>query len=97
MARHVFNIDGGNFLTTMGASWFISYSFYCYKDKSHMNWQKIPTYKSRISTFNRTERYHKFWYGKILEMDDRNLNKNEIDLYAIEIKTMAKELLTTKL
>jgi hypothetical protein len=97
MARHSFNFDGGNYLTRIGASWFISYSFYCYKDKSHMNWQKVSTYKFRISVFNRTKNYHKFWYGKILEMDNHNLNRNEIDLDAIEIKNMTKKLLGTKL
>jgi len=49
MARHTFNFDGGGYLTTMGASWFISCSFYCYKDKTHINWQKVSTYRSRIS------------------------------------------------
>ena len=96
MPVHTFNFDGGRELMRMGASWFISYSFYCYKDKSHMNWQKVPTYRFRISVFNRTERYHRFWYGKIFEMDDRKLETNKIDLNAIEIKSMTKKILAMK-
>jgi len=93
MARHIFNFEGGDDLTTMGASWFVSYSYYCYKDKSHTNWQKIKTENSRISVFNRTGKYHKFWLGKILEMNDCNLNKNKIGLDAKEIKKMVNLLL----
>jgi len=94
MARHTFNFEGGDELTTMGASWFVSYSFYYYKDKSHMNWQNISTCELRINVFNRTKNYHEFWFGKILEMNDSNLDKNEIGLNAENIKEMAKILLT---
>jgi len=97
MARHIFNFEGGNELTTMGASWFVSYSFYYYKDKSHINWQNIPTYQSRISVFNRTKNLHEFWFGKILEMKNSNLDKNEIGLDAEKIKEMAKILLNKEL
>jgi len=93
MARHIFNFDGGEALTTMGASWFVSYSFYYYKNKSHTNWQNTSTCESRISVFNRTKNYHEFWFGKILEMNDINLNKNEIGLDAKEIKDMVNVLL----
>ena len=93
MARHIFNFEGGDELTTMGASWFVSYSFYYYKDKSHMDWQKISTYPSRINVFNRTKAHHEFWFGKILEMNNRNLDKNEIGLDAEKVKEMARILL----
>ena len=93
MAGHIYNFEGGDKLTKMGASWFVSYSFYFYKDKSHMNWQRISTFQLRIGVFNRTKKYHEFWLGKILEMNNRNLNKNEIGLYAEKIKEMAKILL----
>jgi hypothetical protein len=33
MARNAFNFEGGEELVTMGASWFVSYSYYCYRDK----------------------------------------------------------------
>jgi hypothetical protein len=93
MTRHIFKFDGGDDLTTMGASWFVSYLFYYCKDKSHVNWQKISTDQSRISVFNRTKNFHKYWLEKILEMNNHNLNKNEIGLNAKEIKEMVKVLL----
>ena len=97
MARHTFNFEGGVELTTMGASWFVSYSFYYYKDKSHMDWKKISTYQHRISVFNRTKNHHKYWFGKILEMNNRNLDKNKIGLGAEKLKKMAKILLNKEL
>jgi len=93
MARHCFSFEGGCDLTTMGATWFVSYSFYQYKDKSHMNWENVSTYDSRISVFNNTKNYHRFWLEQILEMNDKRLNMNEIDLKAKETKEMAKVLL----
>jgi len=93
MARHTFNFEGGDELTTMGASWFVSYSFYYYKDKSHMNWQEILTYQSRINVFNRTKNFHVFWFERILEMNNSNLDKNEIGLSADKVKEMANILL----
>jgi len=94
MANHIFDFDGGRELTTMGASWFVSYSLYFYKDKSHLNWKNIPTYQTRINVFSRTKNYHQYWLMQILEMNDTNLNKNEIGLDAEEIKKIAKELIT---
>jgi hypothetical protein len=35
MAGHDFNFEGGHYLTRMGATWFVSYSYYCDIDKSH--------------------------------------------------------------
>jgi len=93
MARHTFNFEGGDELTTMGASWFVSYSFYYYKDKSHKNWQNITTYPSRINVFNRTKNLHEVWFERILEMNNSNLDKNEIGLSADKVKEMAKILL----
>jgi len=93
MARHCFNFDGGCDLTTMGAIWFVSYSFHVYINKSHMNWKNVTTCDSRISVFNNTKNYHKFWLQKILEMNDNRLNTNKIGLKAEKTKEMAKLLL----
>jgi len=94
MAGNDFNFKGGDKLRRMGASWFVSYSFFTYKDKSHTNWEKISTCQARVSVFNRTKDYHEFWLGKILEMDDKRLNTNEIGLDAKKVKEMAQILLT---
>ena len=93
MARHTFNFDGGDELTTIGASWFVSYSYYKIIDPSHTNWNKVTTHKSRISRFDVTTKYHKYWLGKIMDMNDKRLNKNEISLSSIDIKKMAMEIL----
>ena len=93
MSRHNFNFDGGEYLTKMGASWFISYSYWLYIDKTKTNWEKVLTYSSRISVFNRSKKHHNFWLKQILLMNDKNLNKNSIELNAIEVKEMAKTIL----
>jgi hypothetical protein len=93
MAGHAFNFDGGEELGRMGASWFVSYSFYVNKDESHINWKNVSTSASRINVFNRTRNYHEFWLKQVLDMNDEKLNTNEIGLNAKETKRMAKVLL----
>lgn len=93
MARHVFTFQGGGDLTTMGASWFVSYCYYKKIKSIHFNWQKPSTYKSRISVFNKTQNLHKYYLERILEMDITNLNSNKIGLSGSQIKEMAKEIL----
>jgi hypothetical protein len=93
MARHTFTFQGGEELTTMGASWFVSYCYYKKIKPTHLNWRKPSTSTNRISVFGRTQNMHKFYLERVLEMDITNLNKNRIDLSGIQIKEMAKELL----
>ena len=92
MGRHVFNFDGGSDLTTMGATWFVSYLYWLHIDKEANNWERVSTRDSRRNIFNRTRKYHQFWIGQILNMDETKLNRNEIGLTALEIKRMAKEV-----
>jgi len=96
MARHIFNFDGGNQLTTISATWFVSYLFYELEDKTHKNWKKVSNFQSRINTFNRTREYHKYWLQQVLNMNDKRLSTNTINLKPTEIKTMAKKLLMKK-
>jgi hypothetical protein len=97
MCRHLFDFDGGEYLTTMGASWFVSYAYYTHIDKTHDNWNRnIETVQQRTGVFNRTEGYHKFWLEKFLEMDEKRLGKNKIGLAPKQVKEMAKELLELK-
>jgi len=93
MARHPFNFEGGEELTTMGATWFVSYLYHKKCDPSHTNWNKIKTCSSRKSVCEKTAQYHKFWLRKILDMDDARLNTNTICLKSPEIKRMTKALL----
>jgi hypothetical protein len=93
MSGHPFNFAGGEDLATMGASWFVSYHYHGTIDPSHENWRTVPTYKNRISVFNRTKEYHLFWLEQVLNMNDDNLEKNEIGLTGSQIKQMARALL----
>ncbi len=93
MARHTFNFDGGEKLTTMGAVWFVSYCWYNKVDKTHLNWKNISTYTTRISVYRITEAYHNYWLEKIIQMNENNLNKNTIGLKGHEVINMAKKLL----
>ena len=92
MARHPFLFAGGEYLTTIGAAWFISYMWYNKVDKSHTNWKRVSTYNNRISTYNHTGSYHTFWLAQIVSMSARNLDKNTLGLRGYEIINMAKEL-----
>ena len=91
--NHYFNFDGGEHLRKMCATWFVSYSFYSLRNKAHKNWERVKTHKSRISTFKRTTKYHKFWLQQVLNMDDSKLNANELGLKAVQVKLMASVLL----
>ncbi|MBR3885431.1 MAG: hypothetical protein IKJ33_03080 [Clostridia bacterium] len=90
---HSFNFKGGHLLSNMGASWFVSFCYYENVDKNHINWAFISTVDNRMSTFKRSLKYHRFWLEQILEMNDKNLEKNTIDLTAEQIKCMAMELI----
>ena len=93
MGRHVFNFEGGDDLTTMGATWFVSHCYYNHIDRNHRNWENVSTASSRASVYSRTNHYHKFWLNEILKMSDANLSKNSLHLNASEVKRMARELL----
>ena len=92
--RHIFRLDGGDDLTTMGASWFVSYCYYKTISPNHTNWNKIKTASNRISVFSGTKHYHKYWLQEVLKMSDSNLNKNSLGLKAQQIKQMAEEILS---
>ena len=96
MARHTFQFEGGDDLTTMGASWFVSYAYYYNVDQKHTNWNRISTFQGRISAFNRTKNLHHFWLEQIANMKDENLNRNMLGLKAGDIKGMVKTLLKGK-
>lgn len=94
MARHVFNFENGDILTTMGASWFVSYAYYLYVDRKHTNWQEVPTHQNRASVFSSSKKFHRFFLTKISQMNETNLSKNTLGLKGTKIKQMANEILT---
>lgn len=86
--------DAEKKLRSMGATWFVSYAFYNYCDKSHRNWEKAETLQPRFSSYNNGQKYIKIWLNKVLEMNDNNLRKNQIDLEPADIKRMAREVIS---
>ena len=96
MTNHDFNFEGGEYLTKMGASWFISYMYYKKIDNKHSNWRNVKTAENRISMFNKTLQYHKFWLEQIIKMDVIKLSTNIIGLSGTEVVRMASELLKIK-
>ena len=93
MADHGFSFSGGKILSQIGATWFVSYSYYENIDKSHLNWKKISTVTTRISKYHSGKEYHKVWLNEVLRMNPINLNKNTIGLDAQQVKMMAQEIL----
>ena len=93
MAAHNFNFEGGDILTGMGASWFVSYAYYEKIARTHRNWDRVATTQPRISKYNKGRKYHEYWLKEVLAMNPANLNKNTIGLKAEETQRMAKYLL----
>ena len=93
MSAHNFPFEGGEILTGMGASWFVSYAYYEKVDPTHRNWAKVSTTQPRISKYNKGRPYHKVWLQEVLTMNPTNLNKNTIGLEAEQTKAMAKAIL----
>lgn len=83
---HDFNFEGGHLLSKIGASWFVSYSYYLTIDKSHINWSLVKTASLRKSKYNQSKEFHKIWLEQISMMSDTNLAKNTIKLSPLQIK-----------
>ena len=91
--KHYFNFDGGDNLSQMGATWFVSYAYYKNIDKNHNAWMNTKTVQTRINCYNKTQIYHAFWLKKILLMDNKRLNTNSLNIDAETTKTMAMRIL----
>jgi len=91
--RHTFSFEGGEQLTTIGATFFVSYLYHRHVDSNHQNWSSIKTQQSRISTINRSERYHKIWLNNIGRMSEAKLNRNTLGLDGVAVKKMARAIL----
>ncbi len=87
--RHIFSFEGGDKLTTIGATFFVSYLYYQHVDSTHKNWASTKTQHSRISTINSSRQYHCIWISHIQYMSDSNLNRNSLGLKGPTIKKMA--------
>ena len=90
---HAFSCYGGKLLQRMGASWFISFAYHKYIDAKHLNWNRVAT-KMRISVYDKSFSYHRYWLDKVMSMDDKLLKTNKIGLTAIQVKDMAKKVMS---
>ncbi|CAM4109725.1 hypothetical protein [Pseudoalteromonas byunsanensis] len=90
--RHTFSFEGGEQLTTIGATFLVSYLYHRYIDSEHDNWTKIKTKESRISVIRRNEHHHKTWLRHIENMKAANLNRNTLGLHGPEILEMTKAI-----
>jgi len=91
--RHSFNFMGGDDLTTMGASWFVSYAYYEYIDKTHLNWKNVGTWKNRLSVYQRTRALHKYWMQEVTKMEIDRLSNNRLGIPGIVVQKMALALI----
>lgn len=91
--RHTFTFEGGEQLTTIGATFFVSYLYYLHVDPTHRCWDSIKTKTSRISTVNGSRQYHRAWLERVGQMSDANLSKNSLGLDGGKVKAMARAVL----
>ena len=90
---HAFAFYGGEQLNKMGAVWFVSYAYHEHIDATHLTWRRVSTARTRAKRFSNTFSYHRYWLDKIMSMDSRRLEKNEIGLTALEVKRMAEAVM----
>lgn len=93
MGYRSFPFAGGEILTEIGATWFVSFAYYEKIDKTHNNWERVKTKYSRISNYHKGAQYHRDWLVEVLSMNPDALNTNTIGLEASQTKKMAKILL----
>ena len=94
--RHTFTFEGGEQLTTIGATFFVSYSCHLHVDPAHRHWESIKTKTSRISTINNSRQYHCAWLERVSQMSDANLSKNTLGLDGAKVKAMARAILEVR-
>lgn len=82
-------------LARMGAWWFVSYTYYLHKDRTHFNWRAVKTESTRRAVYNKTREYHVYWLVEVLDMQNLDVHGNSGNLTSGEVKKMAKELLDT--
>ena len=92
-ASHEFAFYGGRLLSSMSASWFVSYAYHEHVDAAHENWNRTATAIGRIRRYNNTFSYHRYWLDKVMTMNDLNLARNEIGLTPREVKDMANAVM----
>ena len=91
-----FNCNGGQILSRIGASFFISYLYYLKVDTNHKAWDSFKNKSvktTRIKLINRYSIYYKDWVNYIIDVITPSpLIRNTIGLTDMEVVDMAKEL-----
>ena len=101
LTNHDFNFEGGEKLSKMGASWFISYLYHIKVDPEHQNWAILKTHGGRRSVFEQTEKeyttkgvpMHVHYVKQICSMSASCLSTNRIQIPGNRVIDMAEELL----
>ena len=93
MKDHSFNFEGGDILRKIGASWFVSYSYYMYCDKHQKNWENTASLNLRLSYYKQGKSFHYQWLKYAVTMSASKLNGNRLGLSGEEIIEMAKKVL----
>ena len=91
-----FKCNGGQILSRIGASFFISYLYYLKLDATHKAWDTFKNKslkKTRIKLINRYSIYYKDWVNYIIDVIVPSpLQRNKIGLTDAEVVDMAKKL-----
>ena len=91
--QHNYNFDGGDILTQMGASWFVSFKYYLEIDRKHENWCNCKSVETRKSNFENSYEFHDYWLKQILKMSEARLSKNKLGLSGRDVIKMATVIL----
>ena len=92
---HDFAFVGGDVLSKIGATWFVSFAYYETVDPSHRNWARVKTSANRQSTFQHSRQYHRVWLEQVARMNPSLLDRNTIGIAARDCKAMALAVLRT--
>ena len=88
--RSYYKVAGGEHLTRISASWFVSYMYCLKEDKTHSNWENVSDPINRASRCDNNRAYHKIWINEIVGMNPKQLQRNKIGLTGQEVLDMAK-------
>lgn len=95
LMRHGFEFAGGDMLTTIGVTWFVSFAYCESVDRSHRNWERVTTAANRKATFERSREYHRLWLEEVAHMNPKQLSRNTIGVAPSDCKAMARDVLKT--
>lgn len=91
-----FNCNGGQILSRIGASFFVSYLYYLKVDKNHLAWDTFKNKslkRDRIKLINRYSIYYKDWVNYIINvLTPSPLIRNTIGLSDADVVDLAKKL-----